>query len=137
MQDGNQSVRRNVYRQFSLSMLLLLVTGIACFLGGRIYGYRQGIAVWDSVQLRERHFDMSDLFPNLDGSKSIAPLELFAKQIKNELMPGVWSELGGKASLDVRQPSFLRVIGNPIVIEGVDQYVMNLRNGPNLKYAKK
>ncbi|MEQ1831045.1 MAG: hypothetical protein ABL921_34175 [Pirellula sp.] len=122
MQVENQSARRNVCRQFSLSILMLLVTGIACYLGGRIHGYRQGIAIWDSAKLISYNFYVSDLLPSPStDTKLVDPFELLAQQIKNEVMPGVWTETGGKGTIQYFDRR-LRVTSNLIVIDAVEKF---------------
>ncbi len=138
METGNQNARNNKYRQFSLSMLMLLVTGIACFLGGHMHGYRQGFAFWDSGQFRSYTFYVSDLLPNHDGTKSIAEFDLLAMEIKNAVMPGAWREKNGKAIVDaVFEQSSLRVTANSIIIEEVERYLEKRRKSRKMLESEK
>ena len=130
-----QNTQRKAYLQFSLTMIMLLVTGVACFLGGHLHGYRQGyhqaFDFWDSGQLRTYSFYVFDLLPKPDdGTKLTSQIELLVKQIKNDVKPGVWDETGGKASIDIDSSGLiLRISANPIVIEEVDAYLKNkIRN---------
>ena len=124
----NETPRRNIYRQFSLSMLLLLVTGIACYLGGHMHGYRQGIAIWDAAPKVPFSYGVADLITNPKfDAKALSPVDLLAQQIKNDVMPGVWHDNG--ASLRVmRENSVLVVVANHLVHEAVASYLKNARS---------
>lgn len=89
MQVDNEKQRRFFSRQFSLSMLMLIVTGIGCYLGGRMQGYRQGLAVWDDAPIYSNK-SLVDLLPSSkDSAESEAMLESLALKIKSEVLPGV------------------------------------------------
>ncbi len=119
----------NISRQFSLSMLLMIVTGIGCYLGGRIQGYRQGIAIWDSAPNYPISYRIDDvlLVPKL-GKTEILTLDAFTLQLKNDVMPGVWMESGGKASArPFHEKSSLVVTANQLVHEAVSKYLRKAR----------
>ena len=122
--------RRIISRQFSLSMLMLIVTGIGCYLGGRIQGYRQGLAIWDSAPRVTVVFAIdSFLLDPKPGTKEIQTLDGFTLQLKNDVMPGVWSESGGKAYAVPSKNSTIVVTANQLVLEAVSEYLRKAKAG--------
>ncbi len=124
----NENARRNIYRQFSLSMLMMLVTGIACYLGGRIHGYRQGIAIWDAAPKTMFFYGVDDLLTNPKfDAKALSPIDLLAQQIKNEVMPSVWHDNGASLSV-MRENSSVVVCANHLVHEAVASYLKKAKS---------
>jgi hypothetical protein len=90
MQTDTEKRRRFFSGQFSLSMLMLIVTGIGCDLGGQIQGYRRGMAIWDDAPMYTNTYSLVDLLPSSkDSAESEAMLESLALKIKSEVLPGV------------------------------------------------
>ncbi len=124
--------RKNVSRQFSLSMLILFVTGIGCYLGGRIQGYRLGVAIWDTASNYTEVYSIGVLKDPEVSPK--ADLEAFTLRMKNDVMPGVWMESGGKASArPMGKTSTLAVSGNQLVLEAVARYVSKAKELARIK----
>ncbi len=129
MQIDKEERRRFFSRQFSLSMLMLIVTGIGCYLGGRMQGYRQGLAVWDDAPMTSNTYSLSDLLPSSkDSAESEAMLESLTLKIKSEVLPGVWKETGGKASARTfDKKSSVVVTANNLVHEAISSYLRKAR----------
>ena len=129
MQVDNEKRRRFFSRQFSLSMLMLIVTGIGCYLGGRMQGYRQGLAVWDDAPMYSNTYSLVDLLPSSkDSAESEAMLESLTLKIKNEVLPGVWKESGGKAAARAfAKNSSVVVTANDLVHEAISDYLIKAR----------
>ena len=129
IENENEKRRRFFSRQFSLSMLMLIVTGIGCYLGGRIQGYRQGLAVWDDAPIVTNTYSLGDLVPSSrDSAESEAMLESLTLKIKSEVLPGVWKESGGKAAARAfAKNSSVVVSANNLVHEAIRNYSIKAR----------
>ena len=129
MQADNEKRRRFFSRQFSLSMLMLIVTGIGCYLGGRMQGYRKGLAVWDDAPMYTNTYSLSDLLSSpKDSAESEAMLELLSLKIKSEVLPGAWKESGGKATArSFPKNSSVVVTANNLVHAAISNYLINAR----------
>ena len=129
MQTNNEKRRRFFSRQFSLSMLMLIVTGIGCYLGGSIQGYRRGMAIWDDAPMYTNTYSLKDLLPlSKDSAESEAMLESLTLKIKSEVLPGVWKESGGKTAgrAFAKNSSFV-VTANNLVHEALSNYLRKAR----------
>ena len=110
-------------------MLMLIVTGIGCYLGGRMQGYRQGLAVWDDAPMYSNTYSLVDLLPSSkDSAESEAMLESLTLKMKSEVLPGVWKESGGKAAARAfAKNSSVVVTANNLVHEALSDYLIKAR----------
>ncbi len=129
MQIDNEKRRRFFSRQFSLSMLMLIVTGIGCYLGGRMQGYQKGLAVWDDAPMYSNTYSLGDLLSSpKDSAESKAMLESLTLKIRSEVLPGVWKESGGKAAArSFAKNSSIVVTANNLVHEAISNYLIKAR----------
>lgn len=136
--DAKVPKKRSFFYQFTVTTMLLVITGIACYLGGRIHGYRDGIAIWDSLPLVVRVYSVPSA-PVADASHDTSDVvERLAVQIKSEIMPGTWKEAGGKSSLVADAAGRQLVVStNQLVHERIAEYLKKLRKGsaPRVQFS--
>jgi hypothetical protein len=120
-------------------MLVLVITGLASFLGGRTCGYREAMTTCDRIPfVTQQHFLFSKGIPlsapSMSLTKEIERFAVsFASQLKKDVNPDVWTEAGGTMSAEVSILSSgklhfsVNVTAHPLIQLAVADYIAKAR----------